>query len=186
MKNLSIAPSTSPAMITTPSASPTLTRPAWREPMVWLMVGLPLTAVIAAFWLLAVAVRSGGADEVRDEVHSTAGMQVAETGPDARAQAMGLIAVLSVGEGRVRVFPAQGDFARDQPLVLVLSHPVDAHRDRRLILQPDATGWDLTGDLRDGHDWIAQLAPPDGRWRIRGRLRAGQQAARLAPDLGGD
>jgi hypothetical protein len=158
-------------------------RSALREPMVWLMIGLPLTAVIAAFWLLAAAVRSGGADEVRDEVRSTAGIQVAETGSDARAQAMGLTAVLSVGEGRVRVFPAQGDFARDQPLILVLSHPVDARKDRRLLLRPDATGWDLAGDLRDGHDWIAELAPQDGSWRLRGRLRAGQLATRLAPAL---
>ena len=173
-------------MITTSGTSAPHPRHALREPMVWLMIGLPLTAVVAAFWLLAVAIRSGGSDEIGDSVHATAGIQVAETGPDARAQAMGLTAILSLGEGKVRVFPAQGDFARDQPLVLVLNHPVDARRDRRLVLQPDATGWGLAGDLRDGHDWIAQLAPRDGRWRLHGRLRAGQLAARLAPSLTGD
>lgn len=33
------------------------TRPAWREPMVWLVVGGPATVVVASFLTLALAIR---------------------------------------------------------------------------------------------------------------------------------
>ena len=60
-------------------------RPFLREPMVWLMLGLPLASVVAGVGLLVAAVRSGGADEVTDVVQGTAQIQVSTLGPDARA-----------------------------------------------------------------------------------------------------
>jgi hypothetical protein len=186
MKNQSTAPSSSAAVIAAPKSSTVRPRPALREPMVWLIAGLPLAAVVAAFWLLAVAIRSGGADEVQENVRVAAGMQVADTGPDARAQELKLSAVLSLSDGKVSVLPASGAFARNEPLVLTLSHPVDARADRRLLLQADGSGWHLAGNLRAGHDWIAELAPHDGSWRLRGRLRAGQLAAYLGPASAGN
>ena len=157
-----------------------------REPMVWLMIGLPAASVVAAFWLLASSVRSGGADEVGDDVRSTAQMQVTELGPDARAQSMKLSAVLRLEDAAIDVLPVNGEFARNQALILTLSHPTDAKQDRRLILQPSELGWRISGDVRAGHDWIAQLAPADERWRLRGRIKAGQRAAHLGSALVGD
>ena len=161
-------------------------RSPWREPMVWLMIGLPAASVVVGLALVVAAVRSGGADEVSDDVRSTAQMQVSELGPDARAQTMKLSAVLRLEDAAVDVLPVNGDFVRNQALILTLSHPTDATQDRRLILQPSELGWRIAGDVRAGHDWIAQLAPADGRWRLRGRLKAGQRAGYLGPALVGD
>ena len=40
----------------------------WREPMVWLVFGLPLASIVAGVTLVVIAVRSGGADTVSDQV----------------------------------------------------------------------------------------------------------------------
>jgi hypothetical protein len=161
-------------------------RYALREPMVWLVFGLPLAAVIASFWLLASAISSGGADEIADVVQTTGDAHVTDLGPDAHARSMNLSAVLHMEKSAVDVYPVTGVFARRQVLVLTLSHPTDARRDRRVVLQPDATGWRVPDDMRAGHDWNVQLAPADQTWRLRGRIKAGELAAHLSPALTAD
>jgi len=154
--------------------------------MVWLIVGLPAASVVAGLLLVATAVRSGGADEVTDEVRRTAQIQVSELGPDAQAKAMNLSAVLSLDDATAQVLPANGEFIRNQALLLTLSHPTDSTQDRQLTLEPTALGWRAQAEIGTANDWIAQLAPVDGRWRLRGRLKAGQRAAHLGPALVGN
>ena len=161
-------------------------RPALREPMVWLIVGLPAASVVAGIMLVITAVRSGGADTVIDDVQRTAQIQVTELGPDARARSMNLAAVLRLDAGTIEVLPVSGEFASNGALILTLSHPTDATQDRRLSLRPTSLGWRIAGDARADHDWIAQLAPVDRRWRVRGRLKAGQESAYLGPALVAD
>lgn len=155
----------------------------WREPMVWMLVALPLAAVVASALLIMAALRSGGDDAIADPVQSTAQIQVSDLGPDTQAQQRQLSAVLRVGAGFVDVLPATGDFDRRAPLQLSLRHPTIAAADLALQLQPTETGWRAKIALDDGHDWKLQLAPKDGSWRILGRLPKHQQAARLAPAL---
>lgn len=157
-----------------------------REPMVWLMIGLPAASVIAGVGLVVAAVHSGGADQVSDNVQRTAQIQVTELGPDSRAQAMKLSAVLRLEATAVDVLPVNGEFVRDQALVLSLRHPTDASLDRQLALQATTLGWRAKGDLRASHDWIVELAPGDGQWRVHGRIQAGQRASYLGPALVGD
>ncbi len=146
-------------------------RHPFREPMVWLVVGLPVLAVVAGIALLVIATRSGSSDAVIDTVERTAQVQTAELGPDARAGALKLSAVLQVDGQRLRLLPASGDWVIDttgsrgdegdgtapdaptsasrrrdatahgQILQLVLSHPADAGQDLHLRLQPEPLGW---------------------------------------------
>jgi len=154
--------------------------------MVWLIVGLPAASVVAGLLLVATAVRSGGADEVTDDVRRTAQIQVSELGPDEQAKAMNLSAVLSMDDSAIQVLPANGEFVRNEGLLLTLSHPTDSTQDRQLTLEPSELGWRVPAEIGSTHDWIAQLAPVDGRWRLRGRLKAGQRAAHLGPALVGN
>lgn len=154
-----------------------------REPMMWLVIGLPIAAVVAGVALIVISVRSGSVDAVIDPVQRTAQVQVSELGPDQRAGALKLSAVLRVGNGMVELLPVSGDFARDQPLTLVLSHPSQAAQDRSLSLAPSELGWRATIELPADHDWLLRLTPVDGSWRLRGRLPVGQQAAHLGPAL---
>lgn len=152
--------------------------------MVWLLVALPLSAVVAAFGLLyAAAHSSGNNDMVADPVQQTGQIQVSDLGPDTVAQQRQLSAVLHVGAGGIDVLPVTGDFDRHAPLRLSLRHPARAASDRLLALQPSPDGWHVATPLDPGHDWIAQLTPSDGAWRIEGRLPKQQRAVRLAPRL---
>jgi uncharacterized protein len=159
---------------------------ALREPMVWLMIGLPAASVVAGLLLVATAVRSGGADEVTDEVKRTAQIQVSELGPDEQAQSMKLSAVLSIDQATAQVLPVNGEFVRNEALLLTLSHPTDSAQDIKLTLEPSELGWSSAAELESTHDWIAQLTPADGRWRLRGRIEIGQRAAHMGPALVGN
>lgn len=154
-----------------------------REPMLWLTIALPTASVVAGIALVVVALRSGGDDMVIDPVQRTAQIQVSELGPDERARALKLSAVVHVDKGALEVLPVSGDFARNQPLTLILSHPSQATQDRRAVLAPSKLGWRTTAALDLDHDWLLQLAPQDNHWRLHGRLKARQLAARVGPAL---
>lgn len=154
-----------------------------REPMMWLVIGLPLVAIIAGITMVVVATKSGGSDQVIDTVKRTAQVQETELGPDERAQSLRLSAVLRTGKGMIELLPVNGDFHRDEPLTLVLSHPSDAMQDVTVPLLPSELGWRADVELAQDHDWLLRLTPVDGQWRLRGRLPAGQQAAHLGPAL---
>lgn len=154
-----------------------------REPMMWLVLGLPAVVVVASFITIWLAATSGGGDSVRDQVARTAQVQTTELGADAQAAQRGLSAVLSIREGDVRLLPVAGDLPRSEPLRLVLAHPLQAAQDQALELQPDASGWSAPLQLDIAHDWRAEVSAMDGSWRIRGRLKAGERAVRLGPAL---
>lgn len=160
-------------------------RPLLREPMLWLVFGLPAASVVAGVGLVVTAVRSGGDDVGIDAVQRMAQVQQSELGPDARATAMGLSAVMRMQHDRIEVYPAAGDFERNEALVLRLVHPTDASRDRRVVLDPDALGWHAAGDFAAAHDWRVQLSAVDAHWRVHGRLKARQESAHLRPALPG-
>lgn len=158
-------------------------RSGWREPMVWLVAGLPLAAVIGSIWLVVVAVRGDGGDAVADDVQRTGQIQTADLGPDARAAELRLGAVVQLDRGMLHVFPAGGAFARREPLRLTLLHPQHQAADRSVELAPDATGWHVRLALDGSHDWIVHVTDQAGSWRLRGRLPKGQRAAHLGPSL---
>ena len=167
-----------------------MTKPrlAWKEPMVWLVVVLPALAVIASIALLIAAARSSGNnDMVADSVQHTGQIQEADIGPDARAMALKLGAVLQSEDGMLRVFPAGGDFLLSQPLQLKLLHPNRQDDDVHLTLVPDALGWHVKHATDPGNDWNVQLSDGDAShdvsWRLRGRLPRGQRATHLGPAL---
>ncbi|MES2859082.1 MAG: FixH family protein [Pseudomonadota bacterium] len=159
------------------------TRPAWREPMVWLVVAIPAASVVASFALLFAAARSSGNNDlVADPVQRTAQIQTADLGPDSRAARLRLAALLRIDGADVEVLPLTGNFDAAAPLVLALRHPTDAARDRSLVLQPATTsGWRIPARIASGNDWNLQLGPADGSWRLQGRLPRAQRSARLDP-----
>ncbi|KAF1709259.1 nitrogen fixation protein FixH [Pseudoxanthomonas kalamensis DSM 18571] len=160
-------------------------RPFWRTPAMWLVLGLPLAAVVAGIALVVTSIRSGSSDAVIDDVQRVSQIQTTDLGPDELASQLKLSAVLRLLEdgGGVEVIPVSGDFPRQDSLVLVLQHPTEADQDLRLELTPSDTGWRADAEVSDRHDWILQLSPADGHWRLRGRVPKQLHAARLAPSL---
>jgi hypothetical protein len=158
-------------------------RPARREPMLWLVVGLPALVVAASLLTVWISARSGANDAVADDVRRTAQIQTTELAPDEAAAKLGLSAVLSVQDSTVVVVPVTGSFPQQGPLSLRFAHPVEAERDILLRLQPIELGWSAPAKVDAGNDWNVTLQDNGGDWRILGRLPAGQQAVRLAPAL---
>ncbi|MFZ5636227.1 MAG: FixH family protein [Pseudomonadota bacterium] len=168
-------------------AAETKRQSPWRNPMVWLMVGFPLAAVVAGIATVVIAVRAGGSDAIPDDVRRTAQIQTSELGPDERAAERKLSAVFSVQEDAVEALVATGDFDRTKPLKLSLQHPAEAAQDVALVLQPnDRGGWSAGYALDVGHAWRVQLSDEAGEWRLLGRLPAGQRGVLLRPALGED
>ncbi len=159
-------------------------RSNWSNPVMWLVVGLPLLSIVAGVGLVVIATRAGGADTVSDPVRRVSQIQTTDLGPDEAAGKLGLSAVLRVEDGIVEVLPATGEFARTGPLQLLLEHPTRQADDLRLQLAPEGPGWRLRQAVDPGHDWVVQLRADDGSWRLHGRLPKQQHAARLAPLLG--
>ena len=160
--------------------------PLWRIPAMWLVIGLPIASIVAGVGLVYISVRAGGADAVTDKVDRMAQIQTTDLGPDQRAQAMKLAAVLRVDTDVVEVIPVDGGFDRHAPLELHLQHPTRAGEDRRLRLPPAGNGWRLGETVDTSHAWKVQLGPADGAWRLRGRLPKGQRAVHLSPSLRDD
>lgn len=161
---------------------------ALRNPMVWLIVGLPALVIVAAFVTLAIAIRSGGSDALPDDVKRTAQIQTTDLGPDAFAAAEKLSAVIRIEERAIDILPASGellktDDVRKRPVRLSLQHPTRAADDRELELRPVAHGWRVDDTLDLSHDWRVQLVGADARWRLHGRLPKATRATLLQPAL---
>ncbi|KGQ20034.1 FixH family protein [Lysobacter dokdonensis DS-58] len=157
---------------------------AWRQPLVWLVFSLPAMSIVAGFALLALA--QGPVDSVADPVQRTAQVQDADLSPDLEARRMGLSARIHRVGFVLDVIPMGAGFDRAARLDLVLRHPVAAAQDRRVALSPSVAGWSGRIDgFDDEHDWVLELAPPDRRWRLRGRWQAHAAQAEVGPALGG-
>ena len=156
----------------------------WRNPLLWLIVGLPALAVVGGIAMLFVAGRTGGtSDSVADPVRRTGQVQVATLDADARARAAGLRVVLRVQDGVVEALPAKGTFDRAQSLSLAFHHPSHAERDVPLALAPTETGWRAERELDAGTHWNVELRAPGDAWRLQGRLGKGEHAVLLQPAL---
>lgn len=158
-------------------------RPAWREPMVWLITAIPAASVVAGIGLLVIAIRAGGSDAIPDEVLRMSQIQTTDLSADARAAQLKLGALLRSDARTLQLLPTQGEFARDQPLQLALHHPARAVQDRSFQLRPDALGWKAAAPVDLSHDWNVELQPMDGSWRLQGRWKASEQAVYLKPSL---
>ena len=158
-------------------------RSPWREPMVWMITAIPLLSFFAVGGLIWASNHAGGVDGVSDAVQRTGQIQTANTGPVEQAVQLNLSAVIKFDGKRIEVIPASGEFDRSRDLVLKLHHPVSAAEDKALTLKGTVTGWAVETDLPMTHDWVVELMPDDGFWRLDGRWPMAQQATLLKPSL---
>ena len=130
-------------------------RPWYREPMVWLMLAIPLATVVAGLVTLSLAMQDGATDVAPQRVVRTAQAQVSDLGPDIAAATRKLQGHRAIGADGTRItVRLPGVAAEEGPLRLDLVHPIRAREDRHIVL-----------DWRDGQ-WQAQAAWPAGRWRL--------------------
>ncbi|HEX5755198.1 MAG TPA: FixH family protein [Arenimonas sp.] len=162
--------------MTTSDATP---RPAWRQPMFWLVLAIPLATLAAGWHLLGVAGGDRATDSTPDRVRRTAQVQVADLSADEAAAQRALSARVRVGSDGLRIDATTAE----TELRLQLVHPADSSLDRELTLTREGNGW-LGEPLPDaGIAWHLRLQPVDGSWRLVGRWQPGHDSAELQPAL---
>jgi len=155
--------------------------PWWREGMVWLIIALPVSAVLASLATVYIAARE--ADDLVTTGYSKTGMAV-EVQQSALEQArkLGLAGNLRYQNGlltlRLTPTPAAGESLSSQGLVigelaLHVVHPTLADLDQKIALQPLEQGQyqariDLTGE---GKRHLI-LEPADRSWQLQGEWHA--------------
>lgn len=138
----------------------------WKEPMVWLILGLPMSAVIAG--LITLWIAADGADPLVAEDYYKQGMAITQTmEKESRAASLGIGLQIEVEAGELRArLRGRLDHYPDR-LLLTLVHPSRGEQDvsivllatdqgeyrarlpqlpagqRRLILQPEDQAWRL-------------------------------------------
>ncbi len=143
--------------------------PWWREPMVWLIIGLPITAVIASLVTLGIATRN--ADTLVKEGYSKEGFTVQEVlEQDREAVRRGLSASMVVDKTHLTVQLA-GTPQAEPTLNLTLAHPTEATQDINIALTRSENG-SYQGDIPSLPAGKRQvlLETPEQVWRLHGAL----------------
>jgi hypothetical protein len=155
-------------------------RSAWREPMVWMLVGLPLASVAIGFALLFAAVHPGREDmETVGRVTKVGKLLVSAEAAPSSAEVSTEGVVLRTKGDMVEVLPMDGDFPRGGKLTLTLS---DSSGEQRTVhLSPSELGWRGVGSLDRDRDWTVRLASDSGAWLMHGRWAPQARSIRLMP-----
>lgn len=160
------------------------TRPWYREPMLALVIGLPLAAVVASIATLIIAARGPG-DAMDHAVRRVAQTQTTDLAPDHAAARLGIAATLAMPADGTVALQFESGAPPAGPLVLTLRHGTDPGRDRVVTLEQRDAG--RFGGLlplpRAAGAYNLTLAPPDGGWRLVGRLEAGGRRVALQAAL---
>lgn len=146
--------------------------PWWRVHMVWLIILLPLSAVIGSFTSLFIAIRH--ADDIVKTEYTKTGMvtQVHET-PLLRAKELGLGGAMRLDAGvlnlQLRATQVAVERIAPSELQVLVVHPTHADLDQQIALRHAEQGQyqariNLTGE---GKRYII-LQPANGNWRLQG------------------
>lgn len=150
------------------------------NPVVWIMIGVPLAAVCASVLTLFLAAR--GSEPTLPAQYSWEGEALEQDFARAdRAGALGAAAELEFGAGRVRIaldFSASTQ-ALPPALELRLTHATLPALDRtvRVVREPGSAAYSADLPALQRGRWHVELAGAD--WRLRGRLEAPVSYVRL-------
>lgn len=158
---------------------------AWfREPMVWLIIALPLSAVVAGIITLMIAIRSGSTDAVPDVVKRTAQIQESDMDADRHAIELGLRGelVLDPQSGAITV-RLLGLTTPDNTLTLKLLHAGRASADQEIRLIRGNDAWLGRAEGLAGQVWNVEVVGEKAAWRLGGRLDLDATRSELQPML---
>jgi len=151
--------------------------PAWHEPLVWLVFGIPALTVVAGLITAWIAVQRADSNVAED--YYKRGLAINRSlDREARAQVLGLLAEISLQADRSLTVRLSGKVLPPESINLSMTHPVHAEQDRRIVLErgPDdlyhaamapagRIAWDLAIESQD--------------WRITARHLVLANGARL-------
>lgn len=144
----------------------------YREPMLWLALGIPLATIIGGVETMRLAFLGDSDDVEPQPVTRTAQAQETDLGPDMVAARRKLRARLSHDRATQRVIIAlPGVAASEGPLTLDLIHPIYAREDRRMVMVWSDGAWRASAAWPPGK-WKLTLVDQHVRWRLAGLVDA--------------
>jgi uncharacterized protein len=155
---------------TTTATTTHATEPRRANPVLWLVVGLPLLAVVASFVSYALAVTHGD-KELPAAYHWEGTGLASDDARGAEAARLRLSASLQVDPVGERC-TLQLAGAAPAALRLDLTHPTNPAADRHVPLQRSGDGrYEAPcAALAPAHWWV-QVSDADGHWLLRGRTQ---------------
>lgn len=155
----------------------------YREPFVWLLISFPLTAVIAGFVTLALAIQSDDGVVADDYYHRGKEINrvLARDQAAARAGLDATVALDTPGQQLVLSLGARDPQSLPAQVELQFLHATRAGLDRTLLVARGADGSYRAGlpVLAPGH-WHVQVSTP--QWRLVGSLNVpADRSAALRP-----
>jgi hypothetical protein len=153
----------------------------WREPVAWVVVGLPAASVAALGVTIALAVREP-VDSTANRTQRIAQIQLEDLAADREAARLGLHTRLhaDAATGVIELALEPGD-APAGTLRLAMRHPSREDLDRIVVLAREGDRWrGQAGPWPSKQGWNLQLVPDPPAWRLTGRLDAGTADAELS------
>lgn len=142
----------------------------WKEPMIWLVAGLPAIAVVASIATYFIA--ADKPDPLVNAGYHKEGMAPGkDTSREERAVALAIVGELAIQQGEARLTLRGRLDAMPASLELLLLHPTLADQDVRLQLKDQGRGVYAAPMPESGagkRQWI--LEPNDQSWRLGGEL----------------
>jgi hypothetical protein len=147
-----------------------LQRPVWKEPMIWLIAGLPAIVVVASFVTYFIAATNPD-PLVNAGYHKEGLAPVQDTSKFDRAADLAINGELDIRDGVAEISLAGRMEFMPANLELLLQHPSDAIQDVKVLLTSRGAGvyagqWPAT--LIGKRQWI--LEPEDRSWRLSGAM----------------
>ncbi len=147
------------------------TRPWFKEPYVWLMLGLPTASVIACIFLISLAVSTKDT-LVRDNYYKDGMAMNQELKWDKKAKNMDIKLSLSITKNSAEIHILSSRLNPSTTLQLKISHPTLADKDRDAFLQlkPNTKMYQgFIDEVEEGRYYI-QVESAEQQWRIRKEL----------------
>ena len=153
----------------------------YREPWPWILIGLPLSAVIAGIATLIIAIENQ--DGLVAEDYYKQGLAINRVlAREKRASDLSLSAQMMVSGERIRI-RLDGAGAFPDGIKLRFVHPTRAGEDREVDLNSIAAGWyeGILPPLSNGH-WRLQIEDAQSTWRLTGTWTTAQDSVLVSSE----
>jgi hypothetical protein len=154
--------------------------PWYREPWPWILIALPLSAVIAGIATLLIAIEHE--DGLVAEDYYKQGLAINRVlERESRAAALGLRAQAMISGERIRIGLSAAGANLPGSIVVRFIHPTRAGEDRSIVLRAIANGWyeGVMPAMASGR-WRVQAEDDQGIWRLTGMWITSEQAFALS------
>jgi hypothetical protein len=159
-------------------------RKAWQEPMVWLMVGIPVLTVLAGFYTLYLAINAGPLDSSKTAVQRIAQAQTVDNSADRLSIENDYHAFLILDKSlpiwsvSLKTAPST---LRESDINIIFVHPQRADQDITVQLPSKQESIQLPTTLEFKPQQIV-ISDSQGKWRLVG-VDDGSNLITLTPVL---